>query len=59
MKEKYDNRRNDTELNVGDQVLASFPPLASSHVMTSWRGPFEIVEKVTPLTYRLKKHHDW
>ena len=22
--------------------------------MTSWRGPFEIVEKVTPLTYRLK-----
>ena len=54
MKEKYDRRRNDTELNVGDQVLAFFPPLASSHVMTSWRGPFEIVEKVTPLTYRLK-----
>ena len=54
MKEKYDSRRNDTELNVGDQVLAFFPPLASSHVMTSWRGPFEIVEKVTPLTYRLK-----
>merc|ERR1712185_350097 len=42
------------EFAVGDLVLAFFPPLASSHVMTSWRGPFEIVEKVTPLTYRLK-----
>ena len=40
---------------MGEQVLAFFPPLASSHVTTPWRGPFEIVEKVTPLTYRLGK----
>ena len=54
MKVYYDRTRKDMEFAVGDLVLAFFPPLASSHVMTSWRGPFEIVEKVTPLTYRLK-----
>ena len=54
MKEYYDRSRVDMEFDVGNLVLAFFPPLASSHVMTSWRGPFEIVEKVTPLTYRLK-----
>jgi len=54
MKAYHDRGRVDMEYDVGDLVLVFYPPLENSKVFLSWRGPFEIVQKVTPLTYRLK-----
>ena len=54
MKSYYDRHRVDMEYEVNDLVLVFYPPLENSKVFFSWRGPFEIIEKVTPLTYRLR-----
>ena len=54
MKSHYDKGRVDVELEVGDNVLAYYPPLENSKIFYAWRGPFVIVEKCSPLTYRLK-----
>ena len=47
-------KRQDVEFEEGDFVLAYYPPLESSKVFFTWRGPFQIHKKVTALTYQLK-----
>ena len=54
MKKYYDRHRVEMEFEIGDTVLVYYPPLESSKILWCWRGPFRIVEKVSPLSYRLQ-----
>jgi hypothetical protein len=60
-----DKRRIDQEFKVGDKVLLSTKYLNLKHSKTSrkllpkWIGPFEVVQVVGPVAYKLKINPGW
>jgi hypothetical protein len=60
-----DKRRVDQVYNVGDKVLFSTKYLNLKHSETSrkllpkWIGPFEVVQVVGPVAYKLKMNPGW
>ena len=53
-KRAYDKRRNPDELEEGDQVLVYYPPSLTKKLCYLWRGPYEVAEKHSPVSYTLK-----
>jgi transposase InsO family protein len=53
-KEDYDKHRQDQSFAVGDLCLMYRTPLECSKLCFSWKGPFEIVAKHSPVSYTLK-----
>jgi hypothetical protein len=49
----YDRGARDDPLQVGEQVLILLPE-ESPKLSAKWHGPFQIVEKVSPVSYRVK-----
>jgi hypothetical protein len=60
-----DKRRVHQVYKVGDKVLLSMRYLNPKHSKTSrkllprWIGPFEVVQVVGPVAYKLKMNHVW
>ena len=52
-KEVYDRHAKPRELKVGDQVLILLPT-SDNKLLAKWQGPFRVLERVTPVTYRLE-----
>jgi hypothetical protein len=60
-----DNRRTDQEYKVGNKVLLSTKYLYLKHseksrkLLPKWIGPFEVVQVVGPVAYKLKMNSGW
>jgi hypothetical protein len=60
-----DKRRIDQEFKVGDKVLLSTKYLNLKHskksrkLLPKWIGPFEVVQVVGPVAYKLKMNPGW
>ncbi|GJU41734.1 putative reverse transcriptase domain-containing protein [Tanacetum coccineum] len=61
-----DNRRNPLEFEVGDQVLLKVSPWKGvvrfgkkGKLAPRYVGPFEILERIGPMTYRLRLPHEF
>ena len=53
-KEYYDLTHTDVEYAVGDKVLVLYDAPTKSCLMPRWEGPFEIIARVDPVTYRVE-----
>ena len=52
MKDTYDKKSRPRELDVGSMVLTRVPGLVGK-LDDSWDGPYEVVDKTSPVTYQL------
>ena len=52
MKQWYDKSAHDDPLEVGDPVLVLLPE-DSTGMKAQWHGPYTVLEKPTPLSYRI------
>ncbi len=52
--ETFNRHKSDREFSVGDQVLMRIPGLHVA-LSASWEGPYTVCEKVSRVTYRVKK----
>ena len=52
MKDTYDKKSRPRELDAGSMVLMRVPGLVGK-LDDSWDGPYEVVDKISPVTYQL------
>lgn len=49
----YDRKARDRKLEVGQKVLVLLPT-HTSKLLASWKGPFEVTDKVSPVDYKIR-----
>lgn len=49
----YDRGTRDRPLSVGQKVLVLLPT-STSKLLAGWKGPYEVVDKVSPVDYKIK-----
>ena len=54
-KEVYDRGTKPRELEVGDIVLLLLPS-SENKLLARWQGPYRVLDKVTPVTYKWQYH---
>ena len=62
-KQYYDKNKKKVEYQIGDKVRVHYPvpetEVLKYKVGVQWREPFEIVAKIDPATYRVRKEGDY
>ena len=53
-KSYYDLKHKEIEFQIGDQVLILFDVPTKGPLMPRWEGPYKIIEKVNPVTYKVE-----
>ena len=53
-KRHYDQKAGKRQLKVGDKALFLLPT-DKNKLLMGWKGPYEVVEKLSPLDYRIRK----
>ena len=52
-KRHYDKKAGKRQLKVGDKALVLLPT-DKNKLLMGWKGPYEVVEKLGPLDYRIR-----
>ena len=52
-KRHYDQKAGKRQLKVGDKALVLLPT-DKNKLLMGWKGPYEVVEKLSPLDYRIR-----
>jgi len=52
--ERYNQRSRDKEFKPGDSVLVLQPNTTTSRMFSSWKGPAQVVEKLSPYSYMVE-----
>ena len=52
-KRHYDQKAGKRQLKVGDKALVLLP-IDKNKLLMGWKGPYEVVEKLSPLDYRIR-----
>ncbi|KAK4884008.1 hypothetical protein RN001_000279, partial [Aquatica leii] len=56
-KQRFDQNKNDKELNIGDEIFVeSGDKLNRGNLNEVRKGPFQMVEKISPIMYRLRSN---
>ena len=50
----YDLHHEEIKFNIGDKVIILFDVPTKGPLMPRWEGPFTIIEKVNPVTYKVE-----
>ena len=53
-KDYHDADHIDVEYQVGDKVLVLYDTPVKSCLMPKWEGPFQVVSRIDPVTYRVE-----
>ena len=53
-KRYYDQSHKEIIYNIGDKVLVLYDSPAIGPLMPRWEGPFTIIEKLSPVVYRIE-----
>ena len=53
-KSYYDLKHKEVTFQIGDKVLVLFDVPSKEPLMPRWEGPYEIIEKINPVTYKVE-----